>query len=123
MNNLIDFRDDAGLAGFAGNAIYENTFNVANIADVHTLNLGKVAGVSEVTLNGKVLGNRWYGDHIYSVKDAVKTGVNKISIKLTTTLGNYMMAHLKENKDTIKWLVNKKQTFYPQGIMGPVELG
>ncbi len=123
LNNLLDFRDDAGLVGFAGNAIYENTFQIANIADVHLLNLGKVAGVSEVTLNGKNLGNRWYGDHIYSLKGAVKAGVNKLSIKLTTTLGNYMMTDLKENKDTIKWLVNKKQTLYPQGIIGPVELG
>jgi hypothetical protein len=122
LDKLIDFKTDTVLVGFAGNAVYEQTFNVSNIADINILNLGKVAGVSEVMLNGKNLGNRWYGDHIYPVKGVLKQGSNTLSVKLTTTLGNYMATSLKGNKDTIKWLINKKQPLYSQGILGPVEL-
>jgi hypothetical protein len=123
LAKLIDFKDDAELVKFAGNAVYEQSFKVANAAGITILNLGKVAGVSEVTLNGKNLGNRWYGDHIYAVKGIIKSGENTLSIKLTTTLGNYMETVLKDNKDTIKWLVKKNQPLSPQGVMGPVELG
>jgi hypothetical protein len=76
-----------------------------------------------VTLNGVSLGNRWYGDHLYDVSKVIKAGKNSLSIKLVTTLGNYMMTSLKENKDTVKWLLKKKQPLYPQGILGPVMLG
>ncbi|MES2277484.1 MAG: glycosyl hydrolase [Bacteroidota bacterium] len=123
LDKLVDFKDDPILVGFAGNAVYQQTFNVSNAAAISTLNLGKVAGVSEVTLNDKNLGNRWYGDHVYPVKGILKQGSNTLSIKLTTTLGNYMVTSLKTNKDTVKWLVNKKQPLYSQGVMGPVELG
>ncbi|MDB5002065.1 MAG: family 2 glycoside hydrolase [Mucilaginibacter sp.] len=123
LERLVDFKDDSKLVGFAGNAVYENTFTINNPTEAQTLNLGKVAGVSEVTVNGKNLGNRWYGDHIYPVKGVLKQGNNVLSIKLTTTLGNWMETSLKDNKDTVKWLTNKKQPLYPQGVMGPVELG
>jgi hypothetical protein len=123
LEKLIDFRDRTDLVGFAGTAIYQNSFDVKDPAGLTTLDLGTVDGISEVTLNGLPLGNRWYGDHLYDVRDKVKSGGNNITIKLVTTLGNYMATSLKENKDTIKWLVNKKQPLYPQGIRGPVILG
>jgi len=123
LDKLVDFKDDKDLVSFAGNVIYEQTFTVNNTAAIRTLNLGKVHGVSEVTLNGKNLGNRWYGDHIYIVKGILKQGENSLSIKLTTTLGNYMYTSLKKDKDTIKWIFGKNQNLYSQGILGPVELG
>lgn len=122
LDKLADFKEDSTLLAFAGNVLYENSFEVNNAAEISYLNLGKVEGVSEVTLNGKNLGNRWYGDHVYPVKDIIKQGNNKLEIKLTTTLGNYMYS-LKDNKDSIKWIKGKKQPLYSMGILGPVELG
>lgn len=122
LNNLIDFKEDSNLVSFAGNAIYENSFQVNNAGEISYLNLGKVIGVSEVTLNGKNLGHKWYGDHVYPVKGIVKQGSNTLVIKLTTTLGNYMYS-LKDNKDSIKWIKGKKQPLYTMGVLGPVELG
>ncbi|HWB92927.1 MAG TPA: glycosyl hydrolase [Puia sp.] len=122
LEKLTDFRNTPALAAFAGAAIYENEFEVKNAKALKTLDLGKVDGITEATLNGIPLGIRWYGDHVYAVGNAIKPGRNKLSIKLVTTLGNYMLTSLKENKDTIKWLINKKQSLYPHGIMGPVIL-
>jgi len=122
LAKLVDFKDDKDLVGFAGTATYQNTFDVKDAAAASYLNLGKVIGVTEVTLNGVKLGTRWYGDHLYNVQKALKNGKNVLEIKLTTTLGNYMMTSLKENKDTIKWLINKKQTLYSVGVLGPVQL-
>ncbi|MBS1567771.1 MAG: hypothetical protein JST39_25530, partial [Bacteroidetes bacterium] len=123
LDKLVDFSADTGLAGFAGAAVYQNDFTVKEPAQIKTLDLGRVEGITEVTLNGVSLGNRWYGDHLYDVSKVIKTGKNNLSIRLVTTLGNYMMTSLKENKDTVKWLVKKKQPLYPQGILGPVMLG
>ena len=123
LEKLTDFRNDKDLQGFAGAAIYQNEFDVKNPSTIKTLDLGKVQGISEVTLNSIPLGRRWYGDHLYDVSKSIKSGTNTLSIKLVTTLGNYMMTSLRENKDTIKWLIKKKQPLYPQGIMGPVILG
>ena len=122
LDRLVDFKEDNNLVAFAGNAVYENSFEVNNPGGISYLNLGKVEGVSEVTLNGKNLGNHWYGDHVYPVKDVIKQGNNTLVIKLTTTLGNYMYS-LKDNKDAIKWIRGKKQPLYAMGILGPVELG
>jgi hypothetical protein len=122
LDRLVDFKEDNSLVAFAGNAVYENSFEVNNVGGVSYLNLGKVEGVSEVTLNGKNLGNHWYGDHVYQVKNVIKQGNNTLVIKLTTTLGNYMYS-LKDNKDSMKWIRGKKQPLYSMGILGPVELG
>ncbi|MDR6942974.1 glycosyl hydrolase [Mucilaginibacter pocheonensis] len=122
LDKLIDFKDDHNLAAFAGDAVYENSFIVNNPADISYLNLGKVEGVSKVILNGKDLGNRWYGDHVYAVKGVVKKGSNLLIIQLATTLGNYMYS-LKDNKDSLKWIRGKKQPLYTMGVLGPVELG
>jgi len=122
LNTLVDFKDDNTLAAFAGTAVYENSFELNNQVGINYLNLGKVVGVSEVMLNGKNLGNRWYGDHVYPVKDALIKGENTLSIKLTTTLGNYMHS-LTDNKETIKWIKGRNQPIHSMGILGPVEIG
>jgi hypothetical protein len=121
LNKLVDFKGHTELVHFAGNAVYENTFDLKDISKIKYLNLGKVVGVTEVTLNGVHLGNRWYGDHIYPLGKSLKKGKNVLSIKLTTTLGNYMHA-LKDNKDAAKWVIDRKQKLFPMGMLGPVEL-
>lgn len=122
LNQLVDFKENETLMSFAGNAIYENAFQVGNPGDISFLNLGKVIGVTEVTLNGVNLGSKWYGDHIYPVTGHLKKGKNTLSIKLTTTLGNYITS-LTDNKESIKWIKGKKQSLYSMGILGPVLLG
>jgi hypothetical protein len=120
LAELVDFKENETLVSFAGNAIYENSFQLNELSEISLLNLGKVIGVSEVTLNGVHLGSKWYGDHIYPVKGRLKKGKNTLSIKFTTTLGNYMYS-LKDNKDAVKWIKGKKQSLYAMGILGPVE--
>ena len=121
LDSLVDFKENETLVSFAGNVIYENTFQVGDPGEISFLNLGKVIGVTEVTLNGVNLGSKWYGDHSYLVTGNLKKGKNTLSVKLTTTLGNYMTS-LTDNKDSIKWIRGKKQSLYSMGILGPVVL-
>jgi len=120
LDKLVDFKDDDNLKGFAGVAVYQQHLQVGNAAKFKYLNLGKVHGVAEVIINGKNLGVKWYGDRIYPVSGILKSGTNVITVKVTTTLGNYMKTDLPENKDTKKWL--SKQPLNPMGMLGPVQL-
>ncbi len=118
---LVDFKDDADLSIFGGVAIYESNFKVADLTKANYLDLGKVHGVCELIVNGKSLGVKWYGERLYLLKGFVKVGDNNVVVKVTTTMGNYM-GSLKTNKDSIKWIKNKNQPVYSNGMLGPVKI-
>ena len=117
-DRLKDLTDDDATRHFAGTVTYDKTLNLDS-QDIHYIDLGHVRGITELSLNGKDLGTKWYGRHVYDISGAVKTGKNELSIKLTTILGNYMKS-LKDNKTAMRW--TKYQKYYPMGIMGPVRV-
>lgn len=119
LETLSDLTENDDTKNFAGEVIYEKTINV-DANSYQQIDLGDVQGVSELTLNGKLMGTRWYGAHVYTIKDALKVGENKLSIKLTTITGNYMKS-LMDNPVAMGW--TGRQNYYPMGIMGPVKLG
>ena len=100
-------------------ALFENEFLLEEPGAYSAIRLGDVQGVSEVTVNGKNLGVRWYGPHTYDISDSLVKGQNSLSIKLTTISGNYLKS-LKNNQTAQRW--TGRQPYYPVGIMGPVEL-
>jgi len=98
-NNLVN--------SFAGEAIYKKSFNIDETG-CDRLDLGNVnEGITEVMLNGKRLGARWYGEHVYDIKGALVKGENELVIKYTTILINHMA----------------KAKVLPSGIVGPVCIG
>jgi len=103
---------------FAGEVIYEKTFN-SDAANASYIDLGDVQGVSELSLNGQHLGTRWYGAHRYDIRTALREGENKISIKLTTIVGNHLKG-LKESRVAQSWV--GRQDYFPMGMMGPVKM-
>jgi hypothetical protein len=119
MRRLADFQRYNRLKTFAGVAVYENEFRVEDPRAHTVMSLGNVQGVSELTVNGKNIGVRWYGHHIYDISGSLVKGNNSISIKVTTVAGNYLKS-LKDNPTAQRWTAG--QPFYPAGMMGPVEL-
>jgi hypothetical protein len=119
LQNLVDFQRYTRLKIFAGEAIYEKEIRVEDSSGFTYLDLGNVQGVSELTLNGKQIGVRWYGHHIYDISGSLVNGNNSLSIKVTTISGNYLKS-LKNNATAQRW--TKGQPYYPVGMMGPVKL-
>ncbi|MCD6364704.1 MAG: hypothetical protein J7M14_02390, partial [Planctomycetes bacterium] len=76
MNRLADFgtSDDPALNTFAGTVIYRTQFKAPKSAAL--LDLGEVADISEVALNAKPLGVKWFGRHVYQIGKAVIPGNN-----------------------------------------------
>jgi hypothetical protein len=118
LETLKDLVDIPETKNFAGTVIYEKTVDL-NRNDLNYIDLGNVQGVSELTLNGKNLGVKWYGAHVYDIKKAVKPGANKLSVRLTTITGNYLKG-LINNPVAQRWTRN--QPYYSMGILGPVRI-
>lgn len=121
FNELIDIgkASDPALAAFAGVVVYQAEFDAGDAR--HTvLDLGQVHGVSEVTLNGKPLGVRWYGRHLYDARGALRKGRNQLEVKVTTMLGNYAKSLAPADPVAKRWA-----GWFPPisaGLVGPVEL-
>jgi hypothetical protein len=120
LTELIDIgtSDDPNLNTFAGTITYRCEFD-ANDASYKMLDLGRVFGISEVALNGKSLGVRWYGRHIYDASAVLKPGKNSLEIKVTTHLGNYARS-FKRNTPAGHWAW--WFPIEPMGLQGPIHL-
>jgi hypothetical protein len=122
LDELIDIgkaTNDPALTAFGGTAIYRTEFNAAD-SRYSVLDLGQVHGVSEVTLNGKKLGVRWHGRHVYNARGAIRKGSNRLEVKVTTMPANYAKSLAATNAMAKRWA-----GWFPlisAGLVGPVEL-
>ena len=121
-DTLKDIKDMPEYVNFAGTIIYRNYLETAG-RKPSFLNLGKVYGTTELKVNGKECGVKWYGRRIFEVEDKLVNGVNLIEIIVTTTMGNYMKS-LTDNPIAQYWTneKNKIQPLQSMGLVGPVTL-
>jgi hypothetical protein len=110
--------DDPEVAGFGGVAVYRAEFEWTDTTRT-LLGLGTVHGVSAVRLNGKDLGARWWGRHLYEARGALEKGRNVLEVEVTTTLGNRMRS-LEDNPVAKGWAWWFPPI--PMGLVGPVHL-
>ena len=117
LQDLVDFNERDDLKSFAGTITYRKQFHIDQKGSWAWLDLGPMHAVSELELNGHGLGSRWYGRHRYDVSGNIVPGENNLSIKVVTTLGNYMKT-LKNNPTAVTW--TSDTPFYPLGLIPPV---
>lgn len=118
IESLTDLVDDELTRNFAGTVVYKKTLTLSQ-SDYHYIDLGNVRGITELSLNHQHLGTRWYGPHIYNISGVIRTGENKLEIKLITITGNYIKS-LTENP--VAQLFTKNQLYHSMGILGPVRI-
>jgi len=119
MTELTDFSlsDEEALQTFSGDVTYSARFE--NGEGIKFIKLAEVnQAVSRLKINGKTVGTKWYGNHIYDVASFVKDGTNTIEIKLTTTLANYCRS-LSDNPTAQRWTRTYKTPF-SSGLEGVV---
>lgn len=122
LDNLIDLKEMPEFVHFSGTVTYRNTINIEN-SHKCIVNLGKVYGTSELKINGRSCGVKWYGRRIFNTDDYLKKGINKIEITITTSMGNYMKS-LTDNPVAQYWTneKNKNQPLQSMGLIGPVTI-
>lgn len=117
LPDMIDFNDREDLKAFAGTITYSKEVTIDRTRVPRWLDLGQLHAVSLLEMNGKSLGVRWYGDQLYDVSSAIVPGPNHISIRVVTTLGDYMKT-LKNNPTAQAWTADTPT--YPLGLTVPV---
>ena len=120
MNQLIDFKtsDDDSIRSFAGTVTY--TVQLESPGTLTHIVLTDVnEAVTELSVNGKSAGMKWYGNHSYDVSNLIRQGTNQIEIKLTNTLANYCRS-LTDNPAAQSWTKNYNAPF--SGGLAGVEL-
>ena len=95
---------DAGVRYFSGTASYHTTFTAAGLiapGRAVYLDLGNVAVIAEVRLNGKDLGILWKAPYRVEVTDSLKPGENQLEVKVTNLWINRMIGDelLPEDSD------------------------
>jgi hypothetical protein len=118
LSELCDFSLDETTRSFSGCLHYEHQTE-GDASAYRWLDLGRVNGISELTVNGENLGCRWYGRHLYRLPDSLLRVPKTVSIKVTTTAGNYLKSS-PENK--IGYNVCNFHQWQSTGMLGPVSL-
>jgi hypothetical protein len=122
LDTLKDIKDIPEYDHFSGTIIYKKKIEISGTIPEY-IDLGKVYGVSELFVNGKSCGIKWYGKRIYRLNGLLKKGTNRLEVRIVTEMGNYMKS-LTDNPVAQYWtnLARKNQPLNPMGMIGPVTL-
>ena len=123
LDSLQDFKDmtDSSFVNFMGTIVYKTTLQLDGKSLPKYIDLGKVADICELKVNGKDAGVKWFGERIYDISPYVKAGNNTIEVKVTTLTGNYLQT-LKDNKAAQRFIFRRNQPYVSAGLIGPVKI-
>ena len=100
MDKLVSWSEhsDAGVKYFSGSAVYRKVFGYSSMPPAEIagrariyLDLGKVAVMAEVKLNGKYLGILWKAPYRVDVTDAIKRGENVLETRVVNLWVNRLI--------------------------------
>ncbi|MDQ8179136.1 glycosyl hydrolase [Pelagicoccus sp. SDUM812005] len=119
--------EDAEVKHFSGTATYSRTFDYEpSVAQGRVwLDLGMVADVAEVILNGESLGVLWTAPWQVEVTGHLRSGENQIRIEVTNTWKNQLIADEARRPQEKQLWTNapfrlKDEPLREAGLLGPV---
>lgn len=129
FERLSDWSDheDYGIRHYSGIAVYKTTFNWNGVDRRVWLDLGNVANIAEVKLNGDSCGIAWTPPYRVEITNALKQGENTLTIEVANTWHNRLIGdHTLPEEDRITWTTApyrlKDRALLPAGLLGPVVL-
>lgn len=121
---LDDLSDEA--KAFSGTATYTTTFDIDSTGAGYTLDLGEVAHIAEVSLNGKPLGTLWCKPYSLDIGAHLRKGRNELTVKVTGTWFNRLVYDAAlpaaERKTWAIRLPSPAEKLRPSGLLGPVTI-
>lgn len=110
------------LNSFAGTLDYTQTVHIDDPAAVGTLDAGLTFnGVTELFVNGRSAGVKWYGERRFDVRNLFRSGNNTVTIRVTTTLGDYVKSRTADTPTAQRWEWALRLNT-ELGLLGPVVL-
>lgn len=77
-----------GLEKFSGLIDYAQTVVIESPDKDMALDLGRVAHVAEIWVNGRSCGARLWGPHVYAVGEALRPGANEFRVRVANLINN-----------------------------------
>ena len=130
-----DLSAEEGIRHFSGTAVYTARFRMAR-AGVGGLrwhlDLGTVADLADVTVNGRRVGTLWKPPFVIDVTDAIRAGDNRLTIAVTNTWLNRLIGDAPKADRTSfvtpelhfgkPWQPGAADPLLRAGLIGPVRL-
>lgn len=113
---------------YSGTAVYTKTFRFkGNENGKIWMDLGKVANIADVKVNGVACGIVWTPPYKVDISKAIKKGINEISIEVSNTWANRLIGdqRLPEDKRITKTTAPYRLEGKPlleAGLLGPVTI-
>jgi hypothetical protein len=120
-------RPEDGIKFYSGAATYRQEFSLQSSGDQMFLDLGKVAVMARVKLNGTDLGIVWTDPYRVDITAAAKPGANTLEITVVNLWPNRLIGDqsLPEGK-RFTWSTwnpfNKDSPLLVSGLLGPVQI-
>ncbi len=131
INKLFDWStsENQNIKYYSGTAVYTKEFSWnQKTNEAVYLNLGLIANLAEVSVNGVDCGTIWTFPYRTDVSKALKKGTNTITIKLTNTWANRLIGDQKlPEKERLTWTTApfrlvESENLLKAGLLGPVTL-
>lgn len=129
FESLIDWstHSESGIKYYSGTAVYHQTFDCSPLPGQRMyLNLGKVADLASVRLNGQLLRTLWSEPARVEITDLIRSTGNILDIEVTNTWNNRLVHDHKlpvaerMTSLTFDWTPGMPLALLPAGLLGPV---
>ncbi|MBA0882145.1 glycosyl hydrolase [Flavobacterium undicola] len=131
INTLFDWSTSTNdqIKYYSGTAVYKKDFVwKGKDADKIWIDLGTIANIAEVNINGKDCGTIWTFPYKTDISQALKKGKNTIIIKITNTWANRLIGDQKlPEKERLTWTTApyrlvESENLLKAGLLGPVRI-
>lgn len=131
LNSLHSLSEDPdpGVKYFSGEASYATSFVLPRHVKPGSalwLDLGKVAEIAEVRINGQLAGSAWHAPYRLEVGKLVRRGTNKLEVKVANLWVNRLIGDAQPGAHKITWTATPtyraNAPLRPSGLIGPVTL-
>ena len=116
---------DEGIKYFSGIAEYIKSFE-AEAEGKTVLDLGRVADLAEVYVNGKYCGAAWKEPYRVDITQALETGQNVLLVRVANVWVNRLIGDEQPGATRIGWTdargFDGSEPLLPAGLLGPVKV-
>ena len=116
--------DVFGIKYFSGIATYSKTVSLDALDGQVIIDLGNVADLAEVYVNGQFCGTAWKQPYRVDVTEAVKAGENTLEVKVANTWPNRLIGDEQPGAERVTWTDSRayraEDPLRPAGLLGPV---
>jgi hypothetical protein len=120
---------DPAIKYYSGTALYMKSFEWSGTAKPRRvwLDLGQVANLAEVILNGQTCGVAWTAPYCIEITKALREGANQVTLHVTNTWANRLIGDsLLSEPERMTWTLNPERVgngpLLPAGLLGPVQI-